>query len=76
MAHTHIEKAELLNSFFASCFNQSHSPLDIADSHVIPQAGEPCSSILCDEGLVCDLLASLKGALKRKSNAPLTFLNS
>ena len=59
VAHTEIEKAELLNSFFASCFNQSHSPLDIADSHAIPRPGEPCSSILCDEGLVCDLLASL-----------------
>ena len=46
-------------NIFASCFNQSHSPLDNADSHVIPCPGEPGSSILCDKGLVCDFLASL-----------------
>ena len=59
VAHTATEKAELLNSFFVSCFNQSHSPLDDADFYAVPCAGEPCSTLLCDEGFVCDLLASL-----------------
>ena len=59
MAHTEIDKAELLNSSFVSCFNRSHSPLADADFHAIPCADEPCTTLLCDEGFVCDLLASL-----------------
>ena len=30
-AYTNVDKAELLNSFFVSCFNKSHTPLDESD---------------------------------------------
>ena len=36
VGHTATEKAELLNSFFVSCFNQSHSPLEDADFCAVP----------------------------------------
>ena len=30
-AYTNVDKAELLNSFFVSCFNKSHTSLDESD---------------------------------------------
>ena len=59
MAHTEIEKAEHLVLLFASCFNQSHSPLVDAGFHAVPSSDEPCTTLLCDENYVYDLLVSL-----------------
>ena len=52
MAHTDLEKAELLNSFFVSYFNLTLH-WDDANFYAIPCAGEPCSTILCDDAFVC-----------------------
>ena len=58
-AHTSAEKAELLNTYFTSCFNTSHPPLH-------PSAGPDilCSDpfpddLLCDEQFVYESLVSL-----------------
>ena len=49
------DKANMLNSFFYSCFNQSHPP--------VAECYPPCFScpedVLCSEQEVCDLLAAL-----------------
>ena len=66
-AHTNLQKAELLNSFFISCFNRSHNPLDITDYHALPCIGEISIAMLCEEDTVLDLLASLDTS---KSSGP------
>ena len=66
-AHTNLQKAELLNSFFVSCFNRSHNPLDITDYHALPCIGEISIAMLCEEDAVLDLLASLDTS---KSSGP------
>ncbi len=55
MAFSDDEKANMLNSFFSSCFNASHPSLEIQSSST---SGCP-DEILCAESGVGDLLASL-----------------
>ena len=66
-AHTNLQKAELLNSFFVSCFNRSHNPLDITDYSALPCIGEISTAMLCEENTVFDLLSSLDTS---KSSGP------
>jgi len=49
------DKADMLNSFFYSCFNQSHPP--VAECYP-PYLSCP-DDVLCSEQEVCDLLAAL-----------------
>ena len=58
-AYTNVDKAELLNSFFVSCFNKSHTPLDESDFQSITCTGSIPEELLCDEDFVLKLLASL-----------------
>ena len=60
-ARTSEEKAELLNSFFVSCFNNSHAPLDTSDSYSNCQEcnDDIPDELLCTEDQICDLLNSL-----------------
>ena len=55
MAHSDGDKANMLKSFFYSCFNQSH-PV-IAECYP-PHLSCP-DDVLCSEDEVCDLLAAL-----------------
>ena len=58
IAKTNKEKAELLNKFFVSCFNTSHTPLQ--DSDPKPEcSGDISEDMLCSEESVCELLLSL-----------------
>ena len=66
-AHTDLQKAELLNSFFVSCFNRSHPPLDEVGHQLQPCFGETPNSLLCTEDAVFDLLATLDTS---KSSGP------
>ena len=54
-ATTDHDKTNLLNSFFHSCFNTSHSPIK---SHSVPDAVIP-EDYICTEEEVFDLLSSL-----------------
>ena len=56
MANTDIDKANLLNSFFCSCFNRSHPP--IQHQH-FPTTLDCPDTILCSESEVGDMLAAL-----------------
>ena len=62
---TDTGKADLLNSFFSSCFNQSHSPLTPSESYQ-PSRGCP-EELLCNEEEVYQLLVSLDVT---KANGP------
>ena len=55
VAYSDEDKASMLNSFFSSCFNTSHPPLEVQSVSTPRCPGE----ILCTESEVCDLLASL-----------------
>ena len=55
VAYTDSEKANLLNSFFGSCFNTSHPPIELKS----PPSGIYPDELLCTESEVYDLLASL-----------------
>ena len=55
MAYTDSDKANLLNSFFGSCFNTSHLPIELESP---PPLNYP-EELLCTESEVYDLLASL-----------------
>ena len=58
-AYTNVDRAELLNSFFVSCFNKSHTPLDESDYQLITCTESVPEELLCDEDFVLKLLASL-----------------
>ena len=56
---TDIGKADLLNSFFSSCYNLSHSPL-VPSEYQNSQSPQECpEEILCNEEEVYQLLSSL-----------------
>ena len=66
-AHTSLEKAEMLNSFFAKCFNSRSAPLvENATRGVTTQLEEIPDDLYCTEE-VCDLLSHLDIS---KSNGP------
>ena len=66
-AQTNEQKAEMLNSFFASCFNKSHPPVKSTDFHTTTLPDTFPSELLCSEDEVLDLLASLDTS---KSSGP------
>ena len=55
MAYTDSDKANLLNSFFGSCFNISHPPIELGSP---PSVSYP-EELLCNESGVYDLVTSL-----------------
>ena len=55
VAYTDSDKANLLNSFFGSCFNTSHPSIDLESPPTVNYPEE----LLCTESEVYDLLASL-----------------
>ena len=64
---TDIGKADLLNSFFSSCYNLSHSPL-VPSEYQNSQSPQECpEEILCNEEEVYQLLSSLDVT---KANGP------
>ena len=64
---TDIGKADLLNSFFSSCYNLSHSPL-VPSEYQNSQSPQECpDEILCNEEEVYQLLSSLDVT---KANGP------
>ena len=67
VAKSNDEKAELLNTFFASCFNNSHSPLADEDFLNIECSDSFPEDFLCSEDQILDMLASLDVT---KSNGP------
>ncbi|MCG8621885.1 MAG: hypothetical protein MJE68_07805, partial [Proteobacteria bacterium] len=67
IAKSNNEKAELLNTFFASCFNNSHSPLADEDFFDIECSDSFPEDFLCSEDHILDMLASLDVT---KSNGP------
>ena len=56
IAHSDADKANLLNSFFTDCFNNSHPPIQLQEVSRHPSCPE---EILCSESEVGDLLAAL-----------------
>ena len=58
IARTNKEKAELLNNFFVSCFNTSHSPLQNSDPKT-ESSGDIPEDMLCSKESICELLLSL-----------------
>jgi len=65
---TDIGKANLLNSFFSSCYNLSHSALDPFEYHHNLQPPHECpEELLCNEEEVYQLLSSLDVT---KANGP------
>ena len=67
VARTNDEKAELLNAFFASCFNKSHTPLTDEDFLNIQCPESFPEDFLCKEDQISDMLATLDVT---KSNGP------
>ena len=67
VAQSNDEKAELLNTFFATCFNNSHIPLTDDDFHNIQCQDVFPEDFLCSEDKILDMLASLDTT---KSNGP------
>ena len=55
VAYTDSEKANLLNSFFGSCFNTSHLPIEPES----PPSGNYPEELLCTESGIYDILVSL-----------------
>ena len=64
---TDIGKADLLNSFFSSCCNLSHSPLVPSEYHNLQSPQECPEEVLCNEEEVYQLLSSLDVT---KANGP------
>ena len=58
VAHSDIDKANILNSFFCSCFNTSHPPIQYQANPTVPTSS-PVEEVLCSESEVCDMLAVL-----------------
>ena len=58
VAHADVDKANLLNSFFCSCFNRSHPPIQLQTNPADSTSG-PIEDLLCSESEVCDMLAAL-----------------
>ena len=58
-AYSNADKAELLNTFFVSCFNRSHAPLDECDFQSITCTDRFPEDLLCDVDFVLKQLASL-----------------
>ena len=56
---TDIGKADLLNSFFSSCYNLSHSPLVPFEYHNLQSPQECPEEFLCNEEEVYRLLSTL-----------------
>ena len=56
VAHSDVDEANLLNSFFTDCFNKSHPPIQFQVASQPPTCPD---EILCSESEVCDLLAAL-----------------
>ena len=54
-----IPKAEVLNSFFASCFNKSHAPIHSTEFRTTSHPSDFPVELLCDQDEITDLLASL-----------------
>lgn len=68
-AQTNVQKAEMLNSFFETCFNKSLSPVkNINTDFRIPTSSDTfLSTLLCSEEKISDLLSFLDVT---KSNGP------
>ena len=67
-ANSGIEKANMLNSFFSKCFNQSTRPLSDNDCDQLRSSCDVCpDELLCDESAICGMLESLDVS---KSNGP------
>ena len=64
---TDIGKANLLNSFFSSCYNLSHSPLVPSEYHNFQSPQECPEEFLCNEEEVYRLLSTLDVT---KANGP------
>ncbi len=58
LASTPAQKASVLDSFYASCFNQSFPPLTLKDSPIL-QALDCTSDLLCTEDEVLKMLCTL-----------------
>ena len=61
-----VQKAEMLTSFFATCFNKSQSPVESTDFYIPTSPDTFPSERLCNEE-ISDLLSSLDVS---KSNGP------
>ena len=66
-AQTNVQKAEMLNSYFATCFNESQPPLESIDFHLATPPDTFPSELLCSEDEISVLLSSLDVS---KSNGP------
>ena len=67
IAQTNGQKAEMLNSFFVSCFNRALPPVESTDFRVPTPPDVFPSELLCSEDEISDLLSSLDVS---KSNGP------
>ena len=67
IAQTNVQKAKVLNSFFASCFNKSHTPIDYTEFRMLTLPNGFPDELLCNEDEIYDLLSSLDVT---KSNGP------
>lgn len=57
-AHSNAEKAQLLEPYFACCFNISHTTLNDDDFYSIQYSENLPESLLCNEDHICDILFS------------------
>ena len=69
-AHSDLQKAELLNSFFTTCLNRSRTPLDVLEHQALPCSGEFPNSLLCTEDSVFDNVSALMLKRTAASIAP------
>ena len=67
VAQSGADKAEMLNSFFVSCFNSSQPPLTHADSNTLKPDHACPENILCKEQQVLGLLRAVDTS---KANGP------
>lgn len=66
-AHSNVQKAEMLNTFFATCFNKSQPPVESTDFRISTPPDVLPSELLCSEDEIFDLLSLLD---VNKSNGP------